>query len=167
MNYDTFEKLGGYLQFLLEETHPSEIMDKWTEDEHEWSIMNCRYIYGSAASIIRQCGENRIAALVMDMTWSFMRLYLTAILDSVSRNTSTPLAFAFGPEETSALYAQLSTVFQTHYEMELGQFIAESNPGSALKSICRKYGNRHKASLQHFLAQLKHPYFSVYFADLV
>jgi hypothetical protein len=167
MNYDGFKKYGGYLHFLLQERHPSDEMEKWVENEQEWSIMSGLYIHPLSPSIIRHRDENRIAGLMMDTTWSVTRLYVTAILVAVSRNTSIPLAFAFGPAETTDLYAQFYESFQTQYQIDLGRFIVESDQGAALKAICREHGNPHRACLRHFLARLKHPYFSVYVADLV
>jgi hypothetical protein len=101
MNDDIFKKFGGYVQFLLEQRHLSDKMDKWIDGGHEWSIMSGISVHRSAASIIRHREENHTAGFMMDTTWSVMRLYVTAILIAVSRNTSIPLAFAFRPFEMS------------------------------------------------------------------
>jgi hypothetical protein len=167
LNQDAFKNYGGYLELFLEKRHPNDKMESWVSDGLEYSIMGGIYVHPAAASIIKNKEQNRISGLMMDTTWTVIRLYVTSILVAISRNTAIPLAFTFGPSETSELYRHFYQTFQKRYGISIGQFIVESDQGSALKAICRENGNPHRVCLRHFLARLKNPYFSVYVAELV
>jgi hypothetical protein len=166
-NQDVFRKYGGYLELFLEARHPHDKMESWVSGGIEYSIMGGIYVHPAASSIIRHKEDNRMAGVMMDTTWTVMRLYVTAILVGISRNTAIPLAFSFGPSETAQLYRHFYQTFQRRYGISIGQFIVESDQGAALKAICKENQNAHRVCLRHFLARLKDPYFSVYIAELV
>jgi hypothetical protein len=142
-------------------------METWVSDGLKYSNMGGIYVHPAAASIIHHKEENHIAGLIMDTTWTVMRLYVTAILVAISRNTAIPLAFSFGASETTELYRNFYQLFQKRYGISIGKWIVESDQGPALKAICKENGNPHRICLRHFLARLKHPYFSVCVAEFV
>jgi hypothetical protein len=120
----------------------------WTPTEiHSLSI--------AGPPIHREPGANQIQGLMLDMTFSVMRNYMTAILVAVSHNTAIPLAFAFGPVESFELYEFLSRTFKTRDQISLSEFTVESDQGSSLQKFYSIHHIRHRFCLRHFLASLK------------
>jgi hypothetical protein len=154
-----------HLKLVLEERRPRDRFEPWTHDGRVYSIAGGVCIQPRGPGILK-CLANRIEGLMFDTTWEVMWAYVTSILVAVSRNTAFPIAFAFGPGETAELYELFYTEFEK-YEVNLGQFIVESDQGGALRSTFQKHGNRQLICLHHFLRTLKDRNFGFQVASLV
>jgi hypothetical protein len=170
LNYHSFEIYGGFLNLILEPRRlgAKHLLEPWSlgTELQPYSIVAGLFIHSHATSILVNRDANAIAGLMMDTTWSVMRQYVTSILVGVSHNTAVPLAFAFGPAETTELYEQFYTGFAQR-GVDISTFIIESDQGPALKSFCANHGITQRFCLHHFLRTLKDPLFSVYVGDIV
>jgi hypothetical protein len=168
LNYEAFQKYGGYLVLDLQQRRRGDdkpaFMDPTTQTMG--SITGGCYVHPWAASILRN-PENHIDGLIMDTTWTVLRQFVTAIIVAVSHNTAIPLAFAFGPIECSELYEHFWTVFNEKFHINLADFIFESDQGSGLRKFCKEHGIRQRLCLRHYLASLKDRMFAVYVNYLV
>lgn len=82
-------------------------------------------------------------------------------------NVGIPIAMSFGPAETIELYEIFFKTFKTLFDVNLSDFIIESDQGGELKSICRKHNCRHSACRKHLLVNLKTNNFSSQVGALV
>jgi hypothetical protein len=103
----------------------------------------------------------------MDTTWRVLRLYVTSILTVVIGNVGIPIAVSFGPVEDTALYETFYTTLMELFRFDLSTFTVESDQGSALRAICKKYQNPHLACLRHLLVSLGRGTFAFEIGNLV
>jgi hypothetical protein len=102
-----------------------------------------------------------------DTTWKVIRSYVAAILMAVPRNVGIPLAFAFGVAETVELYEQHYNAFLRLFEIDLKQYILESDQIPALCALCAARNQPQLLCLRHFLLSLKRKEFSCQVVNLV
>jgi hypothetical protein len=103
----------------------------------------------------------------MDTTWRVLRLYVTSVLTVVIGNVGIPIAVSFGPVEDTALYDTFYTTLMELLGFDLSTFTVESDQGSALRAICKKYQNPHLACLLHLLVSLGRGPFAFEIGNLV
>jgi hypothetical protein len=143
----------GYLHFNLIIRRPGDQFEPFHSEVADYSIVSGYYLTPWAKSIIQ---DNPIDGIVLDTTWTVMREYVTALLMAVFYNVGIPIAFAWGPAETRELYEMFYGGFQKLFQINLSDFVLESDQGSALQSIAGEYHvKRHLLCLRHFLASLK------------
>jgi hypothetical protein len=82
-------------------------------------------------------------------------------------NVGIPIALSFGPVEDTELYEMFYTILRELFGFDLSTYIIESDQGSALRAICRKYQNSHLACLRHLLVALGRGPFAFEIGNLV
>jgi hypothetical protein len=82
--------------------------------------------------------NQEIDGLILDTTFKVMRRCHTATFIADSHNGETPLAFSFGPRESFQLSDRFQTIFQEEFQINLTQYILESDEGSTLKNGGRR-----------------------------
>jgi hypothetical protein len=97
--------------------------------------------------------NDEIDGLIMDTTFTVIRLYHTAVLVAVSHNVGIPLAVSFGKSESVELYDKFYTWFDK-FGIKLRLYILESDQGLALISVGRRHP-RHLFYLRHVLKTLR------------
>jgi hypothetical protein len=167
-NFSTFKKnVGGYLKLWLKPRWSSDRLESFLDRDTEFSIVNGCWVHSSSAVILRNSEANMICCLMMDTTWSIMRQYVTAIMVAVSNNTAVPLAFAFGRVEDSGLYQMFFSIFYEIFQIDLSDYILETDQGSALVKFARDHAFRQRFCLRHFIANLKDHTFAVFVYHLI
>lgn len=91
----------------------------------------------------------------MDPTWRILPYFVTTILTVSFQNTSLPIGFVFGHEETLKSYSSLLKTIEEKLNISFEEQILESDQGNALKSIVTSFKFKHLACLRHFLCGLK------------
>jgi hypothetical protein len=157
---------NGRLKLVLEPRLHREKLQSYEYRGVEYSIAAGLYIFPWARHVLARREANHLAGLMFDTTWEVMWAYVTSILVAVRQNTVFPVAFAFGAAETTELYELFYEEFGK-LEVNLCDFVAESDQGSALMALFKKYKNLHLICLHHFLRTLKDRHFAVYVASLV
>ena len=165
-NEETFMKNAhGYLLFRTSDIVDDDKFDIYENGDEKQSIIDGVYISSFASSILRE-NADIVDGLIMDTTWKVMKNYVTSILVASSFSVSIPLGFSFGAAETKDLYELLFIYFKSKLDIDLSQYIIESDQGSALRSVCEHYGNEHLACLRHLLVSLRYDEFGFQVANL-
>jgi hypothetical protein len=161
------EKAGGALKLWIHPRWSRDHFQLFKDHNTKYSIIGGCWAHPLAAPILRNRELNRIACVMMDTTWSVMKDYVTAFLVGVSHNTAIPLAFAFGSIEDSNLYDCFFNFFYDKYQINLAQFILESDQGAGLRKFASIHNFTHRFCLRHFLATIKDRIFGAYIHYLV
>jgi hypothetical protein len=105
--YETFKaRARGFLKLSLKRRWQQDHLELFYDDETEYSIVGGCWFDARTGSILRNHAVNQIKCVMLDTTWDIMRLYITAYLVAISRNTAIPLGFAFGAVEDCELYVR-------------------------------------------------------------
>ena len=135
-------------------------------NEDELFIVSGIYISPFAKSIFLD-NVDIIDGLLMDTTWHVLPYYVTSILMVSTCNVGIPVAFSFGDAETVELYDILFKVIKENIDIDISNYKIESDNGTALSAICRKYKCTHLRCLRHFLVSLGTKPYSKQIGDLV
>ena len=95
--------------------------------------------------------------LLVDTTWKVMPGYVSSILMGAAKNTGIPLSIAFGKGETKSLYLLHILAFKRKLNINIEDFVIESDQGKAIDAIC----------LRHLLVSLKCSQFSYSVGELL
>jgi hypothetical protein len=135
--------IPGYLHLHIGLQVDGDPFEMVTRGEMCYSILRGWYISPWVASILTR---NPIDGILLDTTWRVLRQYMTAILMAVDDcrwlsmavdgNVGVPLGIAFGTAETVALYEQFYTALDQFFQLDLSQYIMESDQGPALCALC-------------------------------
>ena len=155
----------GYIKFILTD-ELSDSFDSIIVDGNKYSVVNGIYITPYTVSILKN-NPTILNGLMLDTTWKVMYNYVTSILVASVCNVSVPLGFSFGKSETKDEYQLLFSFFKSKLNIDLSNYIIESDQGSALKSVCSDNSCIHLACLRHLLVSLKYDEFSYDAAKLV
>jgi hypothetical protein len=143
----------GYLHFNLGIRCPDDPFEAFQTAIAEDSIMSGFYVTPWARCVIQ---DNAVDGIVLDTTWTLMRECVTAFFMAVFCNVGIPIAFAWGPAETRELYKMFDGSFQNLFQINLSNFVLESEQPTALQSIGSEYQvKRHLICVGHFLTCLK------------
>jgi hypothetical protein len=124
----------------------------FTHDEIDYVILSGFWIAPQARSIFQR---HQIDGLILVTTFKVMNKYHTAILMVVSHNVGLPVAISFGPRESFELSNRFDTIFRDAFQIDLTQYVLESDQGSALKKVGLQHA-RHLFCLRHVLKSLHH-----------
>ena len=127
----------------------------FTVGDIDYFINSGVFILNKAFSLFHNNSNLTIDGFILDTTWRAIPNYVTSILNVCFKNSSLPIAFAFGSGETIYLYDLLLQTVQDHLNIEFEGKYLESDEGSALHSICDKYSMIQLSCLRHFLEKLK------------
>jgi hypothetical protein len=108
-----------------------------------------------------------VAGILMGTTWPVIRLCVTSILTAAVGNVGILIALNVALTENAEFYDGLYSVFHTLFNLYLSTYVAESDQGAALQSICTKYGNQHIMCRRHLLVSLGHGLFAHEIGNLV
>ena len=152
------ENTLGYIHLTLLPKFPGDHFQHITIDNIDYSIVNGIYISPYAKSILLD-NPSKIDGILMDTTWRVINKYVTSILMVTSYNVGIPIAFAFGESEDKKLYSLFIKEFNERLNIDLKQYVVESDQGTALKAVCDTFQKIHLACLRHFLVSLgSHPF---------
>lgn len=160
----TYEKFinnnEGYFKFIISETSSA---DKEcfsiTRDDKDYSILSGVYISPFAKSMCIKNAEI-FDGLLMDATWKTIDGYVTSILMASICNVGVPLGFAFGPAESKDLYEHFYKSFNDIIDVDLSNYVTESDGGSALSAITADKEQKQLTCHHHYLRSLKTNEFS-------
>jgi hypothetical protein len=138
------------LQLALPDFGESHQIFRHNDTDHV--ILSGFWVAPQARSIFQ---KHQIDGLILDTTFKVMNKYHTAILMVVSHNVGLPVAISFGPRESFELYNRFYTVFREEFQIDLTQYVLESDQGSALKKVGLQHP-RHLFCLRHVLKSLHH-----------
>lgn len=93
--------------------------------------------------------------MLLDTTWRCLPYYVTSILMSCVYNVGLPLSFSFGNSEDKPIYNYHFNSFKKLFNIELEQFIFESDQGPALKGVFKDRKIQHCFCMRHFLHNLQ------------
>jgi hypothetical protein len=126
----------GYLQLTVSDWRECDAgrFEQLMWDGRRCSILKECYVTAFACSLLRDSAEV-VAGLLMDTTWTIIRLCVASILTVVG-NVGIPVALSFGPAENKNLYDPFYTTFKSLFNRDLSVDIFESDQGPALRSIC-------------------------------
>lgn len=147
--------INGYFNLVLEQILFNKKMQTFTVGDIDYYINSGVFILNKAFSLFHNNSNLTIGGFILDTTWWAIPNYVTSILNVCFRNSSLPVAFAFGGGETIYLYDLLLQTVQDHLNIEFEGKYLESDEGSALHSICDKYSMIQLSCLRHFLEKLK------------
>jgi hypothetical protein len=145
-----FLSVPGWLCLRLGEAKRYDRRERYIHNGNERAILSGYWVHGKAPSIFTN--GNQIDGLIMDTTFTVLRLFYTAILVAVSHNVGIPVALSFGTHETVELYDSFYTAFSS-LGIDLRQYILESDQGAALKAVGQRHP-RHLFCLHHTLKSL-------------
>jgi hypothetical protein len=146
---------AGYWQFTADKWQPSDHgrFEPITWEGQRYAILKRCYVAPLACTLLRD-HASIIAGTLMDTTWRVIGLYVASILTVAAGNVGIPIALNFGPVENVELYDGFSLIFRSLFNLDLSTYVVESDQGSALGSICAKYGNQHTMCLRHLPVSL-------------
>lgn len=147
--------INGYFNLVLEQILFNKKMQTFTVGDIDYYINSGVFILNKAFSLFHNNSNLTIGGFILDTTWWAIPNYVTSILNVCFRNSSLPVAFAFGGGETIYLYDLLLQTVQDHLNIEFEGKYLESDEVSALHSICDKYSMIQLSCLRHFLEKLK------------
>jgi hypothetical protein len=147
---EQFMKLPGLLGLQIGEPEFGDTHELFEKDGRSYAVISGYWVSPKARSILQ---NHNIDGIILDTTFKVMSRYHTAILIAVFHNVGIPLAFSFGPRESFELYDRFYTVFQEEFQIDLTQYILESDQGSALKKVGARHP-RHLFCLRHVLKSL-------------
>jgi hypothetical protein len=139
--------IPGYLHLHIGLRVDGDPFEMVTRGGIRYSILPGWYISPWAASVLTR---NPMDGILLDTTWRVLRQYLTAIVMAVYGNVGVPLAIAFGIAETVALDEQFYTALDQLFQLDLSQYIMETDQGPALCALCTRHQQRHLLCLPHF-----------------
>lgn len=144
-------KTHGYLKIITANTNCRNLF-KLNQNDNSFVIRGC-YLSPFAKSIIND-NFNLIDGLIFDGTFKILKHYVTCIIMAVSHNTSIPLGFTFSPFEDSYLYKNIFQTFLEIANIDLSNFVIESDQGDELLSVCKKYHCKHLCCQRHLSLNL-------------
>ena len=153
------EYLKGYLYLTIQKSSRKKRLAKVIRKNEEFYVIGGIFIFPYSQSILKQ-NASKINGLLVDTTWKVMPYYVTSILMASSSNTGLPLAFSFGNGETKELYNYHFKAFKNFFDINLEDFVFESDQGPALKGIYKDKNITHCFCLHHVLANMKYSSFS-------
>lgn len=146
-------EVEGYLKFRIT-YNASKDFDSIIIDENEVFVIDGVYISPYAKSILKD-NAALVDGMMLDTTWKLMQNYVTSILVASVCNVSVPLGFSFGKAETKEQYQLLFSFFNSKLDIDLSEYVFESDQGSSLRGVCADNNCAHLACLRHLLVSLK------------
>ena len=140
---DLKNDLNGYIQLNIEECRKKKKLCKISYNEKMYYIQSGIFISTFAESILKN--NNIVKVFLVYTTWKVMPGYVTSILMGAAKNTGIPLSIAFGKGETKSLYLMHILAFKHKLNINIEDFVIESDQGKAIDAIC----------LRHLLVSLK------------
>ena len=165
-SFETFySNISGHVFFNLKQRSESDILPAMIIDKKSYTIVSGVYITPYARHLVAN-HANIINGLLFDTTWKLIPYFVTSILMISTFNIGMPVAFSFGPSEDKDLYEMLISRFKEKFNIDLKIFKAESDQGSALKSVCDSF-QVHLACIRHFLVSLGSKPFSFQIGNII
>lgn len=92
---------------------------------------------------------------------------MTSILMWTAKKAGIPLSIAFGKGETKFLYLLHILAFKHNLNINIENFIIESNQGKVIDAVCKDFNITHLCCLHHLLVSLKCSQFSYSVGELL
>lgn len=154
-SYEKFkENVNGYLKLTIQKSQIKKNLAKYYEKGVEYYIIGGIYISPYAQSLINN-NSNIISCCLLDTTWKCLPYYVTSILMLSIKNTGIPISFAFGSSENKDLYQMHFTTFKSLYNIDLANFLFESDQGTSLIALFKEKNIKNFFCLRHLFANLK------------
>ena len=142
----------GYFKILTTHTNFKNLF-KLKNEENNYILRGC-YISPFAKAILTD-NLSIIDGLMLDGTFKVLKNYVTCIIVCISFNTSIPIGFTFSPIEDDKLFNSVFKTFLEITNVDLSQFIIESDQGPSLIKSFSGYHCQHLCCLRHLLANLQ------------
>ena len=163
---DLKNNLKGYLQLNIEECTWKKKLCKILYNEKMHYIQSGIYISTFAESLLKD-NNNIVKGLLIDTTWKVMPGYVTSILMGAVKNTGIPLSIAFGKGETKSLYLLHILAFKRQLNINIEDFVIESDQGKAIDAVCKDFNIKELWCLRYLLVSLKCSQFSYSVGEIV
>lgn len=167
-NFETFKNsFDGYISFDI--AHDDPHLKRFPIIDHKgekWRIVGGIYISNLASDILNE-NPDKISGFLLDSTFRAIPKFVTAIIMASIYNVGVPLAFSFSVSESEQIYQRIYNFFQSKLNINLSQYVIESDQGKALNSFFSINNIENIVCNRHLLLSLKKTIFSYQIGNIV
>ena len=145
--------MRGYFKFELQRKVVKKKLPTFIKNDIQYYILSGVYIFPQSFTLFQN--DFQYKGFILDTTWRILPYFVTSILTVCFKNSSLPIGFVFGHGETIKSYSFLLETIEEKLNISFKKEKLESDQGSALQSIVKKFDFKYLACLRHFLCSIK------------